>query len=162
MFEFNHYALGGVRATNKHTCACTLHFDYGVEQACSAAARVTSSHALSRAFPSFAFSRSALFLPYEAFPHAEGRRLRIRSPLSSSLRVQFLFRSGRTCFPTAVAGVFQNRIAYFFALARLFRGVFVFLGGRMCFPGRDCVRVHNLLWEGVLGGMFLSRGSLDV
>ena len=65
-------------------------------------------------------------------------------------------------FPTAVADVFQNRIAYFIALARLFRGAFVFRGGRTCFPGRDCVQVHCLLWEGVLGGQFLSRGSFDV
>ena len=32
----------------------------------------------------------------------------------------------------------------------------------MCFPGRDCVLVHSLLGEGVLRGLFLSCGSLDV
>ena len=88
-----------------------LHFDFGVEQACSAAARVLLASP-SRASPSSASSRSA-FLPYEAFPHAEERRLRIRascgsalpssgptSPfLSSSMRVQYLLGGGRTCFP---------------------------------------------------------------
>ena len=88
-----------------------LHFDHGVEQACSAAARVLLASS-SRASPSSASCRSA-FLPYEAFPHAEERRLRIRgscgsalpssgptsSFLSSSVRVQYLFGAGRTCFP---------------------------------------------------------------
>ena len=61
-----------------------LHFDFGVEQACSAAARVLLASP-SRASLSSASSRSA-FLPYEAFPHAEERRLAdprflwIRSP----------------------------------------------------------------------------------
>ena len=66
----------------------------------------------SRASPSSASSRSA-FLTYEAFPHAEERRLRIRAScgsalpssgptssfLSSSMRMQYLFGGGRTCFP---------------------------------------------------------------
>ena len=88
-----------------------LHFDFGVEQACSAAARVLLASP-SRASPSSASSRSA-FLPYEAFPHAEERRLRIcascgsalpssgptSSFLSSSMRVEYLLGGGRTCFP---------------------------------------------------------------
>ena len=41
-FEFNHYAFGGVSATSA-LCALALHFGFGAEQACSAAARVTSS-----------------------------------------------------------------------------------------------------------------------
>ena len=65
-------------------------------------------------------------------------------------------------FPTAFSGVFQDRIGYFCASALLFGGVFYNWGGRTCFPGRDCVRAQSLLWEGVLGGLFLLRGSLDV
>ena len=41
-FDFNHYAFGGVCATSA-LCALALHFGFGAEQACSAAARVTSS-----------------------------------------------------------------------------------------------------------------------
>ena len=88
-----------------------LHFDFGVEQACSAAARVLLA-CPSRASLSSASSRSA-FLPYEAFPHAEERRLRIRASygsalpssgptssfLSSSMRVKYLLGGGRMCFP---------------------------------------------------------------
>ena len=38
-FELNHYAFGG-RQSAGTVSACPLHFDHGVEQACSAAARV--------------------------------------------------------------------------------------------------------------------------
>ena len=88
-----------------------LHFDFGVEQACSAAARVLLA-CPSRASLSSA-SRRSVFLPYEAFPHAEERRLRIcascgsalpssgptSSFLSSSMRVKYLLGGGRMCFP---------------------------------------------------------------
>ena len=40
-------------------------------------------------------------------------------------------------FPSAIVGVFWNRIQYLFAFDRLFRGVFSYRGGRTCFPGRD-------------------------
>ena len=88
-----------------------LHFDFGVEQACSAAARVLLASP-SRASPSSASSCLA-FLPYEAFPHAEvrcrwihafcGSALPSSGPTSfllcSSMCAQYLFGSGRTCFP---------------------------------------------------------------
>ena len=91
-----------------------LHFNFGVELACSAAARVLLASP-SRASPSSASCRSA-FLLYEAFPHAEERRLRIRAScgsalpssgptssfLSSSMRVKYLLGGGRTCFPDRV------------------------------------------------------------
>ena len=60
-----------------------LHFDLGVEQACSAAVRVLLT-CPSRASPSSASSRSSL-LSYEAFPHAEVRRLRIHVSCGSAL-----------------------------------------------------------------------------
>ena len=95
-----------------------LHFDLGVEQACSAAARVLLASP-SRASPSSASSRSA-FIFYEAFPHAEVRRLRIHAPVDPlSLLLVLRLRScarlcaGSTCtgadgcaFPSAIAGVF--------------------------------------------------------
>ena len=88
-----------------------LHFDLGVEQACSAAARVLFA-CPSRASPSSCSSPSA-FLSYEAFPHAEVRRLRIHvfsgsalpssgstaSSLSSSMRAMYVQGGGRMCFP---------------------------------------------------------------
>ena len=71
-FEFTHYAFGGVCATSAiRTLA--LHFGFGAEQACSAAARVTSSLPIS-GLP-FVFGSSSLLFFYEAFPHSEVRRL---------------------------------------------------------------------------------------
>ena len=91
-----------------------LHFDHGVEQACSAAARVLLA-CPSRTPPSSASSCLLIFL-YEALPHAEGRRLRkhvshgsvlpssgsTASSLSSSVRGKYLYRGGRMCFPVRV------------------------------------------------------------
>ena len=56
-----------------------LHFDLGVEQACSAAARVLLANP-SRTPPS-SCSSCLGFLLYEASPHAEARRLRIHAPV---------------------------------------------------------------------------------
>ena len=101
-----------------------LHFDFGVEQACSAAARVLLT-CPSRASPSSASSRSAYFL-YEAFPHAEVRCLRIHVFCGSALP-----SSGSTasslCLPIRV--------------------MFVHGGGRMCFPVRDgwCLQVSHCI-----------------
>ena len=121
----------------KHTCACVLHFDFGVEQACFAAAWVTSSPA-----PLGPLLRSRLAVRLSSLlrgviscrgaPPADLHFLWVRSPFfgsyvffpRSSMRVQFLFGGGRTRF-----------------------------------PDRDCVRVHSHLWEGVPGGFFLARGS---
>ena len=68
-------------------CACSsrsaLHFDLGVEQACSAAARVLLASP-SRTPPSSCSSCLA-FLLYEASPHAEVRRLRIHVSCGSAL-----------------------------------------------------------------------------
>ena len=68
-------------------CACSsrsaLHFDLGVEQACSAAARVLLASP-SRTPPS-SCSSSLAFLLYEASPHAEVRRLRIHVSCGSAL-----------------------------------------------------------------------------
>ena len=92
-----------------------LHFDLGVEQACSAAVRVLLT-CPSRASPSSASSRSA-FLSYEAFPHAEVRRLWIRASCGSALP-----SSG----PTSSF------------LSSSMRAMYMYGGGRMCFPVRDC------------------------
>ena len=156
-FVLIHYAFGGVGAgcVSSHSA---LHFDFGVEQACSAAARVLLASP-SRTPPSSASSCLAFFL-YEAFPHAEGRCPRIHVfcgsalPSSGSTSSSSCVRlcAGTTCtgadgcvFPSATAGVFKYRIAYVIASClRLFRGAFFYLGGQTCFPGRDCVqlRVH--------------------
>ena len=73
---------GASWATDFVIVSC-LHFDQGVELACSAAGRVLLASP-SRASPSFASSRSA-FLLYEASPHAKRRRQRIRASCGSAL-----------------------------------------------------------------------------
>ena len=92
-----------------------LHNDIGAELACSAAARVLLA-CPSRASPSSASSPSA-FLLYEAFPHAEERRLRIH--------VSCGFALPSSC-PTSSF------------LESPMRGNYLYGGGRMCFPVRDC------------------------
>ena len=112
MFEFNHYASGGVRATSTLVLVPSTSTS-------GSNRRVPPPRGLPPRTPLSGipfvrvYSRSALFLPHEAFPHAEGRRLRIRAScgsalpssgptssfLRSSMRVQYLFRGGRTCFP---------------------------------------------------------------
>ena len=92
-----------------------LHFNLGVEQACSAAVRVLLT-CPSRASPSSASSRSA-FLSFEAFPHAEVRRLRIHVSCGSAL-------------PSSAS------TSSFLWLP--IREYYLFGGGRMCFPVRDC------------------------
>ena len=72
-FEFTHYAFGSVCATSGiRTLA--LHFGFGAEQACSAAARVTSSLPIS----GLPFVLALVLHPsslYETLPHSEVRRL---------------------------------------------------------------------------------------
>ena len=152
-FVLSHYAFGSVSAQ----CvlfALSTPLRLRGRTGGSAAARVLLA-CPSRASPSSASSRWA-FLSYEAFPHAEVRRLRIHAPVVplSLLLVLRLPSCARLCarctctgadgcaFPSATAGVFQYRIAYVFALARLFRGAFFYWGGQTCFLGRDCVRLQ--------------------
>ena len=92
-----------------------LHFDFGVDLACSAAARVLLA-CPSRASPSSA-SCCLAFLVYEAFPHAEVRRLRIHVSCGSALP-----SSG----PTSSF------------LSSSMCAMYMYGGGRMCFPVRDC------------------------
>ena len=101
----------------------------------------------------FAFS-----LSYEAFLHAEGRRLQTHASVGLLTLLQLLRPPSHvrpcacsTCleavgraFPTAIADVYMNRIAYFIALARLFCGASVNRGDPTCFPGRDCVHLGSL------------------
>ena len=91
--------------------ACALHFDLGVEQACSAAARVPP-----RSPSPGAPLLRVLVLRYEASSHPEGgrRRIRLRSVLPSSSST-----CSSLCSPT--------------------RGEDVNRGDRTCLPGRDCV-----------------------
>ena len=92
-----------------HNCASALHLDFGVEQACSAAVRVTSSPPFSRVSPS-SCSSSFPSSSYDASSLPEGRRLRVRlavDPLSLLLLLRL--HAVGTCtgavgcaFPTAV------------------------------------------------------------
>ena len=114
--EFHPLRLRG-RQGYKHTCACVLHFDFGVEQACSAAARVTFSLA-PLGHPLRPPPADRFFSPTRRFLMPRARLLRIHafcgsalpssgptsSFLRSSMRVQFLFGGGRTCFPDRVLG----------------------------------------------------------
>ena len=54
--------------------------------------------------------------------------------LRSSMRVKYIFRGRRTCFPSAVDFTFCHRILYSITLVVVFRGVTVYGGGRTCFP----------------------------
>ena len=93
-----------------------LHFDFGVEQACSAAARVPP-RSPSPGAP--LLHVLVLCLRYEASSHPEGCRRRIRvgsvfpsssstcSSLGSPTRGKDVFRGVRTCFPGAAAYVFK-------------------------------------------------------
>ena len=115
--ESIHYAFGCVRVACT-VRACALHFDFGVEQVCSAAARVTSS-------PPFTRSplRLCLVLPwgsvYEATPHAEVRcplallppSLSISSLSTSPIRGVYFNRGRRMWFPSAFKLVFGHRVS---------------------------------------------------
>ena len=88
-----------------------VDLDFGVDPACSAAARLLLA-CPSRDSPSSA-SCCLAFLFYEAFPHAEVRRLRIHVScgsalpssgptsafLSSSMCARYMYGGGRMCFP---------------------------------------------------------------
>ena len=141
-------------------CACSprsaLHFGLGVEQACSAAARVLLASP-SRTPPSSCSSCLA-FLLYEAFPHAEVRRLRVHVSCGSALPssastssflwlpicVRYVYGGGRMCFPVREfrclpgSHTISSRFCPVVPRSR-------FAPGRPdVFPGRDCVhlRVH--------------------
>ena len=120
-----------------------LHFDFGVELACSAAARVPPRSPS----PGAPLLRVlVLCLRYEASSHPEGCRRRIRvgsvlpsssstcSSLSSPTRAENANRGVRMCFLGATAYVFE----FVFLWPRVFRRMFCvyygFWGGRTCFP----------------------------
>ena len=110
----NHYAFG--RQSAGTVSACALHSDHGVEQACSAAARVPPrspcpGHLL---LPPLAVW---LIFLYEAFPHGEGRCPRIHVFCGSA---------------------FPSRGSTASSLSSSMRAIYVQGGGRMCFPVRDC------------------------
>ena len=94
-----------------------LHLDFGVELACSAAARVPPRSPFLRA-PLLRLL--ALCLRYEASTHPEGCRRRIRlgsvlpsssstcSSLSSPTRGEKVNQGVRMCFPGATACIFES------------------------------------------------------
>ena len=129
------------------------HFDLGVESACSAASRGPPRKPPLGHPPSSCSSPSA-FLSYEAFPHAEVRRLRIHvscgSALPSSGPTSSFMKSpnarelpvrGRTDVLSRprVLGVFQDRIRYLLAFCPVLPRSRFALGRPDVFPGRDCV-----------------------
>ena len=79
-----------------------LHVDFGVEQACSAAARVLLALPISRGSPSPCSSSLSRGLP-PADPRSCGSALPSSGPTSSfpssSTRVKYLLGGGRMCFP---------------------------------------------------------------
>ena len=142
--------LSGASWATSTVCICALHFDFGVEQACSAAARGLPPRSPSPGTP---FGFSLLFCPFYArgISSCRGAPPRIL-PVKGSLSLLRLLcvacprrlsavgtsygALGRV-FPTAAEEQFGNRFTYVFASAYFFCRLAGFRGGRMCFPGRD-------------------------
>ena len=141
-------------------CACALHFDHGVEQACSDAARVPRRQPIPglSLLARLAFLRSLLrgdtscrgspladpFSARSALPFS----LSISSSFSSPVRKVYGFRGRRMCFPVCV----RLRLWPSCLLRPLFclhvppgREV---PGRPAVFPGRAHVRDGGLPWEG--------------
>ena len=143
--EFTHYAFGSVCATSAlRTLA--LHFGLGAEQACSAAARVTSSLPISGVslrrrlvLPLASFTRRFLTPGFAACGPSSDV---VRSPfftaylfLAALPYSQWVLLLGRrTCFPSAVDLAYSHRFQYVLSLPYSFRGVPAYRGGRTCFP----------------------------
>ena len=143
--EFTHYAFGGVCATSAlRTLA--LHFGFGAEQACSAAARVTSSLPISGVS-----LRRQLVLRLASFMRrCSTPRFAACGPSSGVVRSPFftaymflaalsytrwvLLLGRRTCFPSAVKLAYCHRFQYVLSFPYSIRGVPAYRGGRMCFP----------------------------
>ena len=148
-FEFTHYAFGGVCAMSA-LCTLALHFGFGAEQACSAAARVTSSpvHLGQPLLPALAVWVSSctrrlltprcaacgstlqwVCFPFKGFyvilpvlVYARDIRVPGRTDVFSRPR-----QRGSSCIALRMSSL----------LTRLFRGVVWHPGDRTCFPGRD-------------------------
>ena len=147
-FEFTHYAFGGGCATSAiRTLA--LHFGFGAEQVCSAAARVTSSLPISGVpFNDGFFSawlllrgvsslRGSLPVDHPLVWSTRPSSLRTCSLRHSPMRGGHFFWGRRTCFPSAVFFSYGHRLRYAFVLVYAFRGVRAYRGSRTCFPTAD-------------------------
>ena len=165
-FEFTHYAFGGVCATSAiRTLA--LHSGFGAEQACSAAARVTSSLPISGVpFNDGLFFASLLLrgvssfrgsppvgppLEWSTLPSSLGTCSLRHSPI----RGGYLFRGRRMCFPSAVDLAFCNRFLYPLFCVRVPRCLGV-QGRSDVFPDR--VQVHVFFHFCVFLPFHCSRG----
>ena len=158
-------------------CACSLHsalhFDLGVELACSAAARVPPRRP-SLGIPFWLRLAVLVFLMYEAYTSCRGCAASgptlawVRSPFfigysTSCVSVRLFARSmgsgadGRA-FPSAVDFVYCHRMSSTSSLCLVFRGVPVHRGGRTCFPTATRVHLHEVHFS-VAPSLFLSACS---
>ena len=101
-FVLSHYAFGG-RQSAGAVCVCALHFDHGVEQACSAAARVPPRSPS----PGAPLLRVLVHsLRYEASSLPEGCRRRIRWDPSSLRPHVRVLRRAYLCAGSTSTGAF--------------------------------------------------------
>ena len=160
-------------ASERRHCQClSLHFDHGVEQACSAAARVPPRSPLPGTPPSFSpvlclrYVRGVFSSRVDSLPPS-GSGTGIRSSLRLSLRVhrcagvlhagRYVNRGVRTCFPGAIDTEFGHRNSFVFLTESLIHGDPVNRGVRTSFPGRDRVPVRPLWFQGPHSYVALAR-----
>ena len=152
----------------------SLHFDHGVEQACSAA---RGSRLAVPPRDSLCFSLGCPLVTYEASPRpvdslpparlwygsASPTSLPTSSLLQASTRGGYVFQGGRTCFPSAFDIEYSDRIQHVLTSVYMFRGEPIIQGVRMCSPGAvDTEFGHRnsyvLLTEGPMHGDPVNRG----
>ena len=136
--------LTGASWVTSTVCVCGLHFDLGVEQACSAAARVSSSQTFPGQWPSC--TRRILLPRYAACGSFFGR-LRFPFFLSFLFLISFAYSVGTSS--GAIGRVSRLRRTSSLAIVSrtssflpIFSAGSPGCGAGGCFPSRDCVPLH--------------------
>ena len=134
------------RQRQRTACAVVLHFDYGVEQACSAAARVpprrpsmgTPSGSSSRSLSLYLRGDSSCRGSLPAGPLSTGSVFPFSSCCSSfswsPMCGCICSRAGGCVFPPAVDFVGGDRFQKVLFIVYVLCRVYIFRGGRTCFP----------------------------
>ena len=171
-FEFNHYAIGGVMGHKHCLCLCPqlrLRGRTGVfrrREVYLLATLLWVSPSASSSRMATCTKRSSCRGAPLADPAPKGSAFPSSSSICSffpsPMRGGYFFWGTRTCFPAAAKEHYCCRTSYVIASVYFFRQVDVYRSGRTCFPGRDCVRCHSRLWQGVQYAHCLFHGSHNV